>query len=135
MIKISDLKAGDIVRVMYEGQEKEGVVTDTNREDNMACVNNGVQEFWYAPEDLSPLPLTEDRLINTLGFEREEHPDGVKYKKGPFRVLVHDPGNYTDLEVWYREDHRHFKTPLYVHELQNHYLQMTKVHLEAAPAR
>jgi hypothetical protein len=135
MVKISDLKAGDIVRVLFEGEEREGVVTDTNREDNMACVDNGVQEFWYAPEDLSPLPLTEERLMNTLGFEKEVNSEGVKYKRGPFRVLVHDPGNYTDLEIWYREDHRRFHHPLYVHELQNHYLQMTKVPLEGVVAR
>ena len=61
--------------------------------------------------------------------------DGNKYKKGPFRVVVHDPGNYTDLEVWYREDHRRFHHPLYVHELQNHHLAMTKVPLEATVAR
>ena len=135
MIKISDLKAGDIVRVQYEGEEREGVVTDTNREDNLVCVDNGIQEFWYDPIDLDALPLTEERLMNTLGFEKEVNSEGVKYKRGPFRVLVHDPGNYTDLEIWYREDHRRFKTPLYVHELQNHYLQMTKVPLERVPAR
>ena len=135
MIKISDLKAGDIVRVQYEGEEREGVVTDTNREDNLVCVDNGIQEFWYDPIDLDPLPLTEGRLINTLGFEKEVNSEGVKYKRGPFRVLVHDPGNYTDLEIWYREDHRRFKNPLYVHELQNHYLQMTKVPLEGVPTR
>ena len=135
MIKISDLKAGDIVRVQYEGEEREGVVTDTNREDNLVCVDNGIQEFWYDPIDLDALPLTEERLVNTLGFEKEVNSEGVKYKRGPFRVLVLDPGNYTDLEIWYREDHRRFKHPLYVHELQNHYLQMTKVPLEGVVAR
>jgi hypothetical protein len=56
--------------------------------------------------------------------------DGVKYMKGPFRVLVHNPEKFSNMEVWYREDRRHFDLPLYVHELQNHYLQMTKVPLE-----
>jgi hypothetical protein len=70
--------------------------------------------------------------VNTLCFEREVTEDGVKYKKGPFRVLIHDPGNSTNLEVWYREDRRHFDHPLYVHELQNHHLDMTKVPLERA---
>jgi hypothetical protein len=130
MIKISELKPGDVVKVLEEGIEREGVVTDLTREDNMACVDNGIQEFWYAPEDIVPVPLTEHQLIYTLGFEKEETPQGAKFKKGPFRVLVHDPGNYTNLEVWYREDHRLFHHPLYVHELQNHYLAMTKVPLE-----
>jgi hypothetical protein len=67
-----------------------------------------------------------------VGFEKEETPEGVKFKKGPLRILVHDPGNYTNMEVWYREDRRHFKHAIYLHELQNHYLDMTKVPLERA---
>lgn len=131
MVKITELKEGDIVRVMDAGEEKLGTVVEITREDNMACIHNGVQDFWYAPEDIVPVPLTEHQLINTLGFEKEETPEGNKYKKGPFRVVVHDPGNYTDIEVWYREDRRHFNHAIYVHELQHHHLQMTKVPLEA----
>ncbi|MEI6948809.1 hypothetical protein V9K67_16600 [Paraflavisolibacter sp. H34] len=130
MIKITDLKPGDIVHVLDEGVEREGTVMEISRDENMACINNGVQEFWYAPEEIVPIPLTEKQLF-LLGFERQETGNGsVKYLRGPFRVLVHDPGNYTNLEIWYREDLRQFHHPLYVHELQNHYLQMTKVHLE-----
>jgi hypothetical protein len=131
MVKVTDFKEGDIVHIMDAGIERIGVVTDITREDNMVCIDNGVQEFWFAPEDIIPVPLTEHQLIHTLGFEKEETGDGTKYKKGPFRVVVHDPGNYTNLDVWYREDHRHFNHPLYVHELQNHHLAMTKVPLEA----
>jgi len=131
MVKISELKEGDIVKVLDSGEERIGSVVQSSREENMVCVNNGVQDFWYAPEDVVPIPLTEEQLINTLGFEREETADGIKYKKGAFRVVVHDPGNYTNLDVWYREDRRHFNHPLYVHELQNHHLDMTKVPLEA----
>jgi hypothetical protein len=130
MVKISDLKEGDIVHVLHEGEERLGTVVDVTREDNMACIDNGIQDFWYAPEDIVPIPLTETHLMQTLGFEREQTPDGIKYKKGPFRILVHDPGNYTNVDLWYREDRRHFNHPLYLHELQNHHLQMTKVPLE-----
>jgi len=132
MVKVTDLKEGDVVHVLNEGMERVGTVVDTSRDDNMACINNGVQEFWYPPEEIIPIPLTESHLINTLGFEREETSDGIKYKKGPFRILVHDPGNYTNVDVWYREDHRHFNHPLYLHELQNHHLAMTKVPLEGS---
>lgn len=133
MIKLSDLKSGDIVRVVDDGSEREGTVVDVSRDENMVCIDNGIQEFWYAPEQLAPIPLTEKELFK-LGFEREDTDQGTKYKKGPFRVLVHDPGNYTNLEVWYREDRRHFSHPIYVHELQNHHLDMTKVHLEKSVA-
>ena len=130
MVKISELKQGDIVKVLDSGEERLGVVTDTSWEENMACINNGVQEFWFAPADIVPVPLTEEQLINTLGFEKEETADGIKYKKGAFRVVVHDPGNYTNLDVWYREDRRHFNHPIYVHELQNHHYQMVKIPLD-----
>lgn len=134
MIKITDLKPGDIVRVLEEGVEREGTVVEISREENQACIDNGIQEFWYNPEEIVPVPLTGHELTHVLGFEKEETPEGDKYKKGAFRVLVHDPGNYTQLDVWYREDRRHFNHPLYVHELQNHHLAMTKVPLERVVA-
>ena len=130
MVKISELKQGDVVKVLDSGEERLGVVTDTSWEENMACINKGIQEFWFAPADIVPVPLTEDHLINTFGFEKEETADGIKYKKGAFRVVVHDPGNYTNLDIWYREDRRHFNHPIYVHELQNHHYQMTKIPLD-----
>ena len=132
MVKITDLKEGDIVNVLQDDNERVGTVIEINRADQLACIDNGVQEFWYPPEQIVPIPLTEKQLIETLGFEREETPEGTKYKKGPFRIMVHDPGNYTNLDVWYREYHRHFDHPLYLHELQNHHLAMTKVPLERA---
>ncbi|HEY8387022.1 MAG TPA: hypothetical protein VIK74_00380, partial [Parasegetibacter sp.] len=65
-----------------------------------------------------------------LVFERQNNDDGsVKYMKGPFRLLIQKEGNFTELDIWYREDRRHIKTPLYVHELQNHYRSMTKIEL------
>jgi hypothetical protein len=134
MIKISELKEGDILRVIDAGIEREGVVTDVDRDENKVCIDTGIQEFWFAPEEIAPIPLTEDHLVNLLGFEKETVSDGVKYKKGPFRVVIHDPGNNSNLEVWYREDRRHFNHPLYIHQLQNHHLDMTKMHLERAGA-
>jgi hypothetical protein len=135
MVKITDLKEGDIVQILDAGIERVGTVVEITREDNMACINNGVQDFWYPPEEIVPVPLTEHQLLGLLGFEKEEAADGIKYKKGPFRVVVHDPGNYTNLDIWYREDRRHFNHPIYVHELQNLHMQMTKVPLEATVTR
>jgi hypothetical protein len=130
MVKINELKEGDVVHILDDGIERVGTIVKASREEKMALVDNGIQEFWFPLEQIVPVPLNEEQLIHTLGFEREDTPEGTKYKKGPFRVLVHDPGNYTNLDVWYREDRRHFNHPLYVHELQNHHLQMTKVPLE-----
>jgi len=129
MIKINDLKAGDIVMVMEEGVEREGVVTDIQHDQNLVCIDNGVQEFWYSPADILSIPLSDEQLLK-LGFQRQDTEDGVKYVRGPFRILLHKDGDFSNMEMWYREDRRHFNMPITVHELQNRYLQMTKVPLE-----
>jgi hypothetical protein len=116
-----------------EGMEREGVVTDIQRDQNLVCVNNGVQEFWYSPAQILSVPLDEEQLLK-LGFQRQDTEDGVKYLRGPFRILLPKEGSFANIEMWYREDRRHFNTPLTVHELQNRYLDMTKVPLERSHA-
>lgn len=129
MIKLSDLKPGDMVTIMDDGGEKEGIVTSVSQNENMVCVNNGVQDFWYPPSQILSIPLNEDQLFK-LGFQRQDNEQGIKYLRGPFRIQIREEGNFSDFEIWYREDHRRFHVPLTVHELQNHYLEMTKVPLE-----
>jgi hypothetical protein len=130
MIKLGELKSGDIVHVNDEGVEREGVVVDVSHEDHKVQVDNGIQEFWYDPEQLSPIPLDENYLLK-LGFEKEEvEGGGVKYKKGAFRLFIPVKGDFSHVEMWYREDRRHFNTPISVHQLQNLHHQMTKVPLE-----
>lgn len=131
MIKLGQLQAGDIVMVNDEGLMREGTVIETNREENMALVHNGVQEFWYPPQDLYPVALDESQLLK-FGFEKEQLDGAVKYKKGVFRLVTPVAGDFSRLDMWYREDNRHFTTPIAVHELQNLHLQMTKVPLEKA---
>jgi hypothetical protein len=129
MIKLHDLHRGDYVMVNFEGKIWEGEVTDVDKAEHKACVLTDVQEFWYDAEDIHPIVLDENQLFR-LGFERQNNDDGsVKYMKGPFRLLIQKEGNFTELDIWYREDRRHIKTPLYVHELQNHYRSMTKIEL------
>src|SRR5687768_16338809 len=87
MVKLSHLKPGDIVHVLDESVEREGVVVGIDRDEDLVCIDNGIQEFWYPRANIRLLPLTEERLVNTLGFEKEEGTNGsVKYKKGAFRV-------------------------------------------------
>ncbi len=132
MIKLSELKPGDIVMTDFEGQQREGVVTELNKEDKEVCVETEVQEFWFTPDHLFPILVNEEQLLK-LGFSRLDQADGsVKYRKGAFRVLIPRAGHFTDIEIWWREDHRHLHHRLHVHELQNHYLQMTKVELTTA---
>lgn len=130
MLKLSELKPGDIVIVEEEGVRREGVVEKISHEENLVLVDNGVQEFWYSPADIFGIRV-DDAILVELGFEKELEPDGrVKYKKGPFRVMIPGEGNFNQFEIWYREDRRHFNHPLGIHELQNHHMQMTKVPLE-----
>jgi hypothetical protein len=129
MIKLGQLQAGDIVMVSDEGLLREGTVVQTNREEHMALVDNGVQEFWYQPQDIHPIALDESQL-SKFGFEKEPVDGTVKYKKGAFRLVTPTPGNFSKIDMWYREDRRHFNVAIAVHELQNLHLSMTKVPLE-----
>src|ERR1700682_5122897 len=126
MIKFHELKVGDIVLVEYDGQRSEGEVIALNGEDKEVCVQTSVQDFWFTADHLFAIPLNEEQLLK-FQFERQELPDGsVKYMKGPFRILLSQKGDFSHFEMWYREDRRHITQPLYVHDLQNHYRQMTK---------
>lgn len=129
MLKIGHLRSGDIISVNDEGIIREGTVVKISQEENQALVHNGVQEFWYSPEDMEAIPLGDDHLLK-LGFTREEADGSVKYKKDSFRLVTPQKGNFSNLEMWWREDRRHFSFPLGVHELQNLYLDMTKAHLD-----
>ena len=131
MLKINDLKSGDIIMVDDDGVMREGTVVDISHEENQALVDNGVQEFWYTPEEMTSIPLDETQLIK-LGFEKEDMDGAVKYKKGVFRLVTPKKGDFSNLEMWYREDRRHFSFPLGVHELQNLHMSMSKIPLEKA---
>jgi hypothetical protein len=131
MIRFNELQPGDLVIAEYEGQRWEGVVKELNREDKEVCVETSVQQFWFTPEHLFPIPLAEDQLLK-LGFEKVVNDEGIKYKKGPFRVQIERENDFTAPEIWYREDRRLLQGPLSVHELQNHYYEMTKIELNPA---
>src|SRR5690606_27635860 len=119
---------GDYVIADNQGLKMLGEVTNINHDDKQVCVDTG-QEFWYDAKDLSPIPLDEEQLFN-LKFVKEENADGtVKYKKGAFRILLPSKSDFSKFEIWYRDERRQIMQPLHVHNLQNHYYEMTKVHL------
>ncbi|MEJ0102146.1 MAG: hypothetical protein WDO19_06105 [Bacteroidota bacterium] len=129
MLKIGELKQGDIIKVNDDGVEREGTVVSISHEEHQALVDNGVQEFWYSPEDMKPIPVDENQL-NQLGFVKEESNGAVKYKKDSFRLVIPKEGDFSHIEMWWREDRRHFNFPIGVHQLQNLHHDMTKVPLE-----
>ena len=128
MLKIGHLKEGDIISINDEGVTREGTVVKISHEENQALVDNGIQEFWFNPEEMTAIPLDEEQLLK-LGFTREEENGSVKYKRDSFRLVTPKKGDFTNIEMWWREDRRHFSFPLGVHELQNLHLDMTKVQL------
>ena len=128
MIRFNELKPGDLVFAEYEGEKMRGVVKELNKEDKEVCVETPVQDFWFEPEHLYPIPLTDEQL-EYLGFSKAQSGDGVKYMKDSFRILVPNKNDFSNIEIWWREDRRLLNHPIAVHELQNHYYQMTKVEL------
>ena len=129
MIKFNEIKTGDLVRATYEGKTWEGEVTHLNGDEKQVCVETEVQEFWFDADHLDPIPIDNESLTK-LGFTSEVLVDGaVKYKKGSFRLLIEQEGDFSKLDIWYREDKRHHPDIHFIHQLQNHYLDMTKVHL------
>ena len=129
MIKFSDLRKGDYVLAENDTQAWQGEVTDFNNDEKEVEVNNGIQEFWFTCDKLFPIPLDEQQLLK-LKFQKVANDDGsVKYMKGAFRIQTPQQDNFSNYEIWYRNEKRIIQQPIYLHQLQNHYLEMTKVHL------
>ena len=129
MIKFHEIQIGDFVIADNDGDKKPGEVTNLNGDEKQICVNTGAQDFWYEQDQLSPIPLDEGQLMR-LQFHKHANDDGtVKYMKGAFRILLNHEGDFSKFEIWYRDERRHIIQPIYVHNLQNHFLEMTKVHL------
>ena len=130
MLKFNELKVGDFVLAEFDGQIKEGEITDIDNLDKKVCVlTEDDQEFWYEPKHLNPIVLDESQLFK-LGFQKLANDNGsIKYSKGAFRVLIHKADTFSNFEMWYREDRRLIKEPIYLHDFQNKYLEMTKIHL------
>ncbi len=129
MIKFNEIKVGDFLIADNDGDKKQGEVTNLNHNEKQVCVDTGTQEFWYETAQLSAIPLDEEQLMR-LKFSKQENDDGtVKYMKGAFRMLLPHKGDFSHFEIWYRDERRHVMNPISLHQLQNHFHDMTKVHL------
>jgi hypothetical protein len=129
MIKFNEIKVGDYLIADNDGDKNQGEVTNINGDEKQICVDNGTQEFWFELEQLSAIPLDETQLLN-LKFHKQENEDGtVKYMKGAFRILLPAKNDFSHFEIWYRDEKRHITQPFFVNNLQNHFYEMTKVHL------
>jgi hypothetical protein len=131
MIKFNELQPGNKVLVENEGNWMEGTVTRVNRDDGgQVHIGTGVQDAWYVAEEIKPIPLDEAHLLS-MGFEKEVQESGnIKYKHGPFRVLIGPTKRFSDFLMWYREEKSHITYPMSVHQFQNRYHEMVKVPIE-----
>jgi len=133
MIKFNDIKIGDYMMGEFEGKLWEGEVTRLNGDEKQVCLLTSVQEFWFSTDHLHPITLDENALLN-LNFSKQAGEDGsVKYSKGAFRLVTPKAGDFSSIEMWYREDRRHHPNVHFVHQLQNQYLDMVKIHLTRDP--
>ncbi len=133
MIKFNDIKIGDYVRAEYEGKTWEGEVTRLNGDEKQVEVTTEVQSFWFETDKLHPIVLNDEILLK-LGFKKLVNEDGsVKYMKGSFRIVLPVADDFSRMEMWYREDRRHNPNVHHVHQLQNQYFDMTKIHLTDEP--
>lgn len=133
MITFSDIRIGDYLKAEYEGKMWDGEVVRLNGDEKQVCVQTDVQEFWFSPDHLYPIELNDGALLK-LGFQKQQQEDGsVKYLKGSFRIVVPRASDFSSIEMWYREDRRHHPDVHFIHQLQNQYLDMTKVHLTGDP--
>jgi hypothetical protein len=131
MLKFQNIKVGDYLMADNDGDVLKGEVTNLKHGEKQVCMNIGVQEFWYEMEQLKAIPINEAELTG-LKFTKQDNPDGtVKYMKGAFRILIPSAGDFSKMELWYRDEHRHVTHPINIHELQNHFYEMTKVHLNS----
>jgi hypothetical protein len=129
MIKFHEIKIGDYLVADNDGDSKRGEVTNLNGDEKQVCVDTGAQEFWYETDQLKALPLSDEEL-NHFKFHKHVNDDGtVKYSKGAFRILIPKENDFSRMEIWYRDETRHILQPISVHNLQNHFYEMTKVYL------
>jgi hypothetical protein len=128
MIKFSELRQGNKVSVLNEGTWMPGTITGINSDDGgQVHIQTGVQDAWYTVDEVKSLPLEEEQLLE-LGFEKEVQDSGnIKYKYGPFRVLIGPTKRFKDFLMWYREEKSHIIYPMTLHQFQNRYEEMVKI--------
>ena len=129
MIKFQDIQIGDYLQAEYEGKVWDGEVIGLQKDQQLVQVLTNVQDFWFEPTHLSPIPLSVKALLDLNFTPVRDDSDKLKFTKGAFRLVTPVSGDFSHFEMWYREDRRHNPHVQYVHELQNQYYDMTKVHL------
>lgn len=130
MLKLSELKEGDIVMVDFEGQMRVGDVMEVSKGDKKVRVAHEENEFWYDMDHVFAVPTDEPHLLE-LGFIKvlNDQTDGDLFERGPFSVQVIKKGNDQHYLLHYRDETRHILDLRFLHQLQHHYKGMTNFEL------
>jgi hypothetical protein len=131
MIKFNELKQGGHVIADYDGYKQRGEIDELKNASKQVSINTGTQSFWFdtGKGSLTGIPVTETELLN-FKFHKQVNDDGtIKYMKGAFRMLIPKEGDFSRMEIWYRDEQRHILESIPLHVLQNHFFEMTKVFL------
>jgi hypothetical protein len=130
MLKLSELKEGDIVMVDFEGQMRVGDIMEVSLGDKKARVAHGDNEFWYSLGDIYAVPADEQHLLE-LGFIKvmNDHSDGELFERGPFSLQIVRKGANNHYLLHYRDETRHILDLRFLHQLQHHYKGMTNFEL------
>ena len=131
MIKLSEIKNGDIVNARFEDVTNTGEVMQVDGPEKKVLVAHGDQQFWYHIDELSSVPLTT-AILEKLGFTLSSDPafnnDGAAYIRGPF-IVRYPEKDRNSMLLTYRDEHREIHNDISVHQFQNHYQSMTNMHL------
>jgi len=130
MLKLNELKEGDIVMVDFEGQMRVGDVIEISKGDKKARVAHEESQFWYDPDHIFAVPADETHLLE-MGFIKvlNNNSDGEIFERGPFTIQVVKRGNNTHHLLHYRDETRQILDLKYLHQLQHHYKGMTNFDL------
>ena len=124
-----NFKYRDIVNVNYEDQLIQGEVEEVNNVNKTVKVLHTDNEYWYGLEDISPVKINIEQLLQ-LGFHvvgKEEEYE--IYEKGPFTVKIDFSREDHPAILHYRDETREIVNLRYMHELQHHYKSMTNFEL------
>ncbi len=131
MNHFKELKKGNLVLVRFNNKEVEGEVTDLMKVDKNIGVATSVQEYYFNVKDVFPIPLSDSQL-HKFGFHRTIQPDGsVIYNNfETFQIHLSKENDFSTITLVYKEDIRINPAIHGIHQLQNLYADMTKMHLE-----
>lgn len=85
-------------------------------------------DTWFSIQDIDPIPLTEEKLVNMFGFERVESPDPDVHPWADYvkdNVVISMP--YFEFSYSYGDDPVEIK---YVHSIQNLFFAVKQRELE-----